>query len=92
MTRLGGLALDVTAKANDEIIDRACVGVFMQIPDVLQDSFARNGFARVADEIAEKLGFHQRELAGLLADLELEGLKVESFAVEREFISGGRRG
>ena len=95
MTGLGRIALDVAAKANDEVVDGARVGVFVEIPDILQDRFARDGFAGIADEIAEKFGFHQSELEGLFADFELQGLKVEDFAFKSEFIGcrcGGRRG
>ena len=71
MAGLGGVAFDVAAEANDEIVDGASVGVFVQIPDVVQDSFAGDGMTAVADQVAEKFGLHQGELKGLLADMQL---------------------
>ena len=92
VTRFGGVALDVAAEANDEIVDGARVGVFVEIPDVMQNCLARDGFAGAADEVAKEFGFHEGELNRLFADLELERLKVESFAVEREFFVSRRGG
>jgi len=38
--RFRGFALDVAAQTHDEVVDRAGVRVFVEVPDVLQDGFA----------------------------------------------------
>src|SRR6476620_3463864 len=53
VARLGWFALDVAAQADDEIVDGTCVGVFVEIPDVLQDRFAGDGVASVLDQVAK---------------------------------------
>ena len=92
MAGLGGVAFDVAAETNDEIVDGAGVGVFVEIPDILKDCFAGDGFAGAADEVTEEFGFHERELESLLADFELKRFEVEGFPVEGEFFGSRRRG
>src|SRR4029077_9011580 len=41
--RLGGFALDVAAQTHNKVVYCAGVRVFVEVPDVLQNSFARNG-------------------------------------------------
>ena len=76
VARLGRFALDVAAQADDEIVDGTCVGVFVEIPDVLQYRFAGDGMAAVLDQVAKKLGLHQGELEDLFAGSKLEPLEV----------------
>src|SRR5216683_1399155 len=84
VARLGRLALDVTAQADDEIVDGARVGVFVEIPDVVKNRLARDRVATVADEIAEQIGFHQGQLEDLLTRTELKALEVDELAVKLE--------
>src|SRR5262249_31631108 len=86
MTRFGGLALNVAAEADDEIVDGACVRVLTEIPDVLQDRFAGDGTTGIADQIAEQLRLHQGQLKDLSADAKLEALEVDGFVVEAIYV------
>src|SRR5271154_1013627 len=69
---LGGILFDVAAEADDEIINGAGVGVFVQAPDIFEDGLARDGIAVAADQMAQKLGFHQGELDGRAVGVKLE--------------------
>ena len=84
VARFGRLAFDVAAQADDEIVDGPRVGVFVEIPDVLQDCFARDRMATVLDKIAEELGLHQGKLKDLVSGAQLKALKVDELAVELE--------
>jgi hypothetical protein len=39
----GGIIFNIATQAHDEIIDRARIGIFLQVPDLLQNFFARHG-------------------------------------------------
>ena len=67
MARFGGVALDVTAEADDEIVDRAGIGILVKVPDVVQDGLSRHGVAAVPNKVAKEFGFHKGELESLLA-------------------------
>src|ERR1700720_806071 len=84
MARLGGHALDVAAEAHDEIVDGASGRVFVEIPDILQDGFARNGLAAIADQVAQQLCFHQCELEYLASASQLKVREINRPIVELE--------
>src|ERR1700733_2483498 len=86
MSRLRGIVLDVAPQADDEIIDRAGIGVLPQIPHIFQNRFARNRASILAYQMAQKLRFHQRKLDGISRCSEFQGIKVQSLAVKREEI------
>src|SRR5438874_10474816 len=93
VARLGGIVFDIAPQADDEIVYRARVCVFMQAPDFFQNRFAGYDAVVVADEMAEKFGFHKGEVDGVAVDPQLEFAEVDGAAVEREnVISPGRRG
>src|SRR5450432_2166875 len=58
VARFGGVGLDVAAEADYEIVDGAGVGVFAEVPDVVENGFAGYGFAGAADQVTEEFGFH----------------------------------
>ena len=65
-----------------------------QIPDVLQDLLARNRRAAVADQIAQQIRLHERQLEGAAGGAQLERPEVHGAAVELErrlVLFGGRR-
>src|ERR1700743_1605254 len=64
---LGGIFLNIAAQTHDEVIDRARVGIFFQVPDPVQYFFAGDGTPAVANEITKQIGFHQRKLEYLVA-------------------------
>ena len=92
MTRWRGLAalFDISAQTHDEIINGARVGIFVQVPDIFQDGFSRNGMADILDQIAKQLRFHQRELKGLAADLQSQILEIDDLIPEAK-VSGAIR-
>ena len=49
MLWLGGIVFDVSAQADDEVVDGTSVGVFVQPPDFLENGFAGDDFAAVAN-------------------------------------------
>ena len=65
--RVVWLVLEVFAEADDEVVDRAGVGVFLQVPDLFEDGLSRDGPAFVFDEVLQEFCLHQRELDGLVA-------------------------
>src|SRR2546422_4421604 len=93
MARLGGIVFDIAPQADDEIVYGARVRVFVQAPDFFQNRFAGHDAAVVADEMAEKLGFHKSQVDGVAVDPQLKFAEVDGAAVEGEnVISLGRRG
>src|SRR5579862_2233262 len=82
ITRLGGLGFDVAAEAHNEVVNGAGVGVFEEVPDILKNGFAGDGFAAIADEVAEKFAFHERQLKDLVAAAELQLLEVHGLIAE----------
>ena len=46
VARFAGVAFDVTAQTNDEIVDGSRVGVFVQIPDILQSCLRETDYGR----------------------------------------------
>ena len=82
MTRLGRLLLDVPPQANDEIIDGARVGILVEIPDIFEDRFSRNGMPDILDQVAEQFGFHEGQLERLASNLQSQILEVNDFVSE----------
>src|SRR6266852_6480585 len=73
---------DIAAQTHHKIIDRAGVGIFVQSPDFFEDRFAGYHFSVVADQVAQKLGFHQREMDGISKRAQFEFAEVDCFSVE----------
>ena len=80
------LLLDVLPQPRDEVIDRARVGVFAQVPHVLEHVLARDGLAFVLHEVAQQVGLHQRQRISLAADLQLLGVEVHGLVREAEHV------
>jgi len=78
------LRLNVAAEAHYEVVNGARVRIFMEIPNVLQDSFARNWPAAIAYEVAQKLCFHERELEHLAAAAQLKVGEIYGPIIEME--------
>src|ERR1700728_3347868 len=85
MFGLGGVFFDVAAEADDEVVDGARVGVFMQAPDVFEDGLARDGAAFAANQVAQQLGFHERELDRGVVDAKFQRSEIYRLAVERKY-------
>src|SRR5579864_2008566 len=51
VARLGGIVFDVTPQPNHEIVDGAGVGVLVQVPNFLENLFARNHAAVIAHQV-----------------------------------------
>lgn len=49
----GGVVFDITAQADDEVVDGAGVGVLVDAPDVFEDGGSRDDLAFAIGEIAE---------------------------------------
>ena len=86
VARIGGLVLDIFSQAHDEIVDRARVGILLQIPHIFQDRFSGNGMARVLDQVAEQFRFHQGQLHGLFSGLQAQVLKVDDFIAKSKCV------
>ncbi len=82
--RFRGMILDVASQADDKIINCARIGVFVQAPHIFQNRFPRYGASILAYQMAQKFGFHQRELDGVVGRAELEIIKINCPAVECE--------
>ena len=90
MLGLGGVFFDVAAEADDEVVYGAGVGVFVEAPDVFEDGFAGDGAAFATDQVAQKLGFHERELDRGAVDAQFERAEVNRLAVEGKNFGIGR--
>ena len=86
MLRLGRVHFQVSPQPHDEVIDRARVGVFVQVPDLLENRLARHRPARVAHQVLQQVAFHLGELVGLLAHLQLQCFQVQRAAGERQVL------
>ena len=92
MARLCRIVFDIAPQADDEIVYGARVRVFVQAPDFFQNRFAGYDAVVVADEMAEKFGFHKGEVDGVAVDPQLEFAEVDGAAVEGENVIGLGRG
>ena len=74
----GGVVFEVAAKADDEVVDGAGVGVFMHAPDFFEEVFAGDDLVGAVGEVAEEVGLHEGEVGGgAVGDAELEGVEVD---------------
>src|SRR5579871_5541832 len=55
----GGVVFDVAAEADDEVVDGAGVGVFVDAPDLLEDVFTGDDLTLAVGEVAEEVGLHK---------------------------------
>ena len=78
----GGIIFDVAAEADDEVVDGAGVGVFVDAPDFFEDVFAGDDLAFVGGEVTEEIGFHKGEVGGAVGGDEFEGVEADGAVVE----------
>jgi hypothetical protein len=67
-----GFLLNIPPQAHDKIVNCSSVGIFVQIPNVLQDGFAGHRLTAVAYQVAQQFRFHQRQLKDLATAAELQ--------------------
>jgi len=82
MLRVGGVVFDIAAEADDEVVDGAGVGVFVDAPDLFENVFAGNDFTFAVGEVAEEVGFHDGEVSGAVGGDEFEGVEADGAVVE----------
>ena len=92
MARVAGIVFDVAAKADDEVVDGAGVGVFVDAPDLFEDLLAGDDLVGAIGEVAEEVGLHEGELGGAVGSEELEGVETDGAAGEGDFVGGLRWG
>src|SRR5205085_9153781 len=88
---VGRVVLDVTSEADDEVVYGARVGVLVQVPDLFEYLPARDGAARVGDEVAQKLGLHQSQTHDAPAGPQLQRAEVNRLPAERVLLRFGAR-
>ena len=82
MARFRRFIFNIPAQTNDEIVYRPGIGVFVQVPDIFQNGFARNGPPRILNEVAEKFRLHHRKPQALVARLQTKILEIYEPAPE----------
>ena len=80
--RVGGVILDVAAKADDEVVDGAGVRVLMDMPDLLEDGGPRDYLAFALGQKAEQVGLHDGEVGEAIGGDEFESIEVDGSVVE----------
>ena len=83
MFRLRRIRFQIAPQAHDEVVDRARVGVFVEIPDILENRLARHRLAGVLHQVLQQIAFHLRQLILLVADVQLERFEIELLPRER---------
>src|SRR5258706_11424532 len=79
-----GIRFNIAPQTYDEVVNRASIGVFVQIPYLLQNGFTRNRVADVRDQEAQQIGFHQRQLKTLVAHVQTQMLEIHELVTEPE--------
>src|SRR5512141_2682181 len=59
MSRFRGIVFNIAAQANDEIVDGASIGVFVQSPHFFKNRFAGDDPSLIANEVSEQFRFHE---------------------------------
>src|SRR5215469_4885361 len=80
--RVGGVVFDVAAEADDEVVDGAGVGVFVDTPDLLEDLFAGDDLAFTVGEVTKEIGLHDGEVGSAVGGDELEVIEADGAVVE----------
>ena len=88
---VGGVVFDVAAEADDEVVDGAGVGVFVDAPDLFEDVLAGDDLAFAVGEVAEEVGFHEGEVGGAVGGDEFEGIEADGAVVEGVVVADGSR-
>jgi len=78
----GGVVFDVTAETDDEVVDGAGVGVFVDAPDLLEDLFAGDDLTVAVGEVAEEVGLDEGEVGGAIRGDEFKGVEADGAVVE----------
>ena len=89
---VGGVVFNVAAETDDEVIDGAGVGVFVDAPDLFEDLFTGDDLALAVGEVAEEVGLHEGEMGDAVGSDELEGVEADSAVVEGVFVLWFRGG
>jgi hypothetical protein len=80
--RVGGVVFDVAAESDDEVVDGAGVGVFVDVPDLFEDLFAGDDLTFAVCEVAEEVGLHEGEVRGAIGGDEFECVEADGAVVE----------
>ena len=91
MGGIGGVVFKVAAEADDEVVDGAGVGVFVDAPDLLEDVFAGDDLGGMGGEVAEQVRLHEGEVRGAMRGDELEGVEVDGAPGEAVAVVGRAR-
>ena len=67
MPRVLRIVLQIPPQANNKIINRPRIGIFLQAPNILQHIFARDRLAFMFNHEAQQVRFHQSEPEHLVA-------------------------
>lgn len=59
---MGRIIFDIPTEANDEIINRSSVGIFMNPPDLFENFFARDDLALAFGKVTQEVRLHDGEL------------------------------
>src|SRR5690242_11726345 len=86
MSGIPRIVLDIAPQPHDEIVDGAGVSVLVQPPHLFEEIFARDNFAVVAHQVAQKFRFHQREMDRTSPSPEFEGPEIDRLAGKRKLL------
>src|SRR5579883_984368 len=60
--RIGRVVFDIAPQADDEVVDSARVGIFLEVPDLFENRLARDHAPGAANQVPQQFRLHQREL------------------------------
>ena len=84
MLGVGGVVFNVAAKADDEVVDGAGVGIFVDAPDLLENLLAGDDLTFAVGEVAEEVGFHKGEMGDAIGGDQFKGVETDGAVVEAE--------
>jgi len=85
---LRGLGLNITAQAHNKVVYGPRIGIFVQIPDILENRLSGHGMSQIAHQVAEQVRLHHGQLHDVAAHTQLKILKVDDLVVEAENVRG----
>ena len=80
--RVCGVVFDITAEADDEVVNRAGVCVLVDTPHLFEDVFAGDDLAFAFGEEAEQVGLHHGEVREPVRGDQFERIEVDGAVVE----------
>src|SRR5215813_13385142 len=80
------IVFDITAQADDEVVNGAGVSVFAEAPDLIENWFSRDDPAAIANQMTKEFGFHDGQACNRFFRAKFQIYEINRASLKRELV------